>query len=152
MINVALCSLLLVGCAAQPDEFTPSVNLVADPVPVPYGWGEIGFSFGDSGFGECGLGWYKFDETDCQITIGVVFVPMLRERTGTNAQTHRDQRFVEVDSRLTGYALKIAVAHEVGHVLLDTSEHTRTGIMSGSSLAISDDDRELACRSIGRGC
>lgn len=131
----------------------PAVVLVADPVPAPLAWEDLGFTFGDAGLDECAYGWYRDGEdAACQITIGVVRVPMLRERTGTNARTFRDQRRIEIDSRLEGYDLDLAVAHEVGHVVLDTSEHTRTGIMSGGSVALSDDDRALACRTIGRGC
>ena len=154
MINVTFIALLLVGCATDPEPlgFVPPLYLVGDPVPPPLGWEPLGTTFGDAGLDECYFDWYKIDETDCQITIGVVRVPMLRERAGTNARTFRDQRRIEIDSRLAGIDLDYAVAHEVGHILLDTSEHTPTGIMSGYATEMSADDWALACRTIGRGC
>lgn len=143
----------LVGCvAAGETEPAPSVVLVRDPVPVPHEWEALGFSFGDAGLDECTQAWYKFDELPCQITIGIVRVPMLRERSGTSARTFRDLRRVEIDSRLEGSDLEVAIAHEVGHVLLDTPEHTANGIMSGKTAVLSKDDRALACRTIGLGC
>lgn len=153
MINVTLVALLLVGCttSAEPDGYVPPINLVGDEVPAPHGWEPLGTTFGDAGLEECGFTWYKFDETDCQITVGVVRVPMLRERAGTNARTFRDQRRIEIDLRLDGYALEVAVAHEVGHVLLDTAEHTPTGIMSGTTTEMSEDDWALARRTIFQG-
>lgn len=150
MINVIAIVVLVAGCAAEP--FVPAVNLVHDPAPVPRGWEPLGFVFEDAGLGECGITWYSHGETDCQITIGIVSVPMLRERTGTNARTFRDQRRVEIDSRLEGEPLLFAVSHEVGHVILDTSKHTPTGIMSGGATEMTEDDWRLACESIGRGC
>lgn len=153
MINVAIVAVLLVGCVASDEiEPAPAVVLVEDPADPPLGWEALGFTFGDAGLTECSLVWYRDGETDCQITIGIVRVPMLRERTGTNARTFRILRLVEIDSRLDGYALEIAVAHEVGHILLDTPKHTTTGIMSGESVEVSDQDRRLACESIGLGC
>lgn len=154
MINVFILAVFLVGCVAASDEpDAPNVNLVADPVPAPSGWEVLGYTFdGDVGLPECDLHWHVGKEPPCQITIGVVRVPMLRERTGTNARSFRDRRRVEIDSRLEGTALDFAVAHEVGHILLDTSEHTPTGIMSGGAQYVSSDDRALACRTVGLGC
>lgn len=153
MINVILIALFLVGCTTtDPDGYMPPINLVGDPVPVPHGWDPLGVEFTDAGLEECGFTWYRFDEVDCQITVGIVLVPMLRERAGTNARTFRDQRRIEIDSRLEGIDLDYAIAHEVGHILLDTSEHTRTGIMSGYATEMTADDWALACRTIARGC
>lgn len=144
---------LLVGCVASSEPDAPNVVLVADPVPPPLGWEALGFTFDPAAdLPECDLHWRADSEPPCQITIGVVRVPMLRERAGTNARTFRDQRRIEIDSRLDGVALDFAVAHEVGHVLLDTSEHTQGGIMGGSSLTVTAQDRALACRTVGLGC
>lgn len=152
MINVTILALLLVGCTTEAPD-APNVALVADPVPAPTAWESLGYTFDPAAdLPECDLHWRANTEPPCQITIGVVRVPMLRERAGTNARTFRDQRRIEIDSRLEGYALELAVAHEVGHILLDTPEHTQTGIMSGSSLVLSADDRALACRTVGLGC
>lgn len=139
----ALLVALLVGCADR--LFCPPVSLIGAPAPTPHGWEPLGFSFGDPGLGECGRGWYEFDQTDCQITIGVVRAP-----SANRAQADRFHRIVTIDPSVID--LEIPIAHEVGHILLDTAEHTQGGIMGGATAEMGAVDFELACRSIGRGC
>ena len=151
---LALLALALAGCSVDRPA-APYVRLVADAtaddVASASTWMPIGFDFSldESGLDECAQRWYVDGVTDCQITIGIVHVPQLRERTGTNARTNRADRRVEIDSSLVGFSLAVAVAHEVGHVVLDTAEHTRGGVMGGADVVLSTDDRALACRAIG---
>lgn len=105
---------------------------------------------------ECGPRWYQHGSRDCQITIDIVVDPLLLERSGTDAAAFSATRVVLLDDRLleadTGPAsryLRTAVAHEVGHVVLDTGRHTQGGIMGGATSVMRDVDYELACETIG---
>lgn len=57
-----------------------------------------------------------------------------------------------IDADLDPFRLAVTVAHEVGHVVLDTGEHTSCGIMGGRDVLACDEDLELACRTAGAGC
>lgn len=169
MIRFALIALTLAACATDAQPVAPHVGLYvvnSDPgrtvaqgsiehLDGANAWAPLGFEsafeHGTYERPECGRHWFESDEerATCQITIGVVLVPNLIERRGTDALSNREERAIYLDTRLTGDQLRIATAHEVGHVVLDTPEHTRTGIMSGQTWHLSDDDRDLACRTIG---
>lgn len=56
---------------------------------------------------------------------------------------------VTIDSRVRGFELLVVAAHEVGHVVLDTSEHTTCGVMGGQDVVLCGEDRALACRAAG---
>ncbi len=112
-------------------------------------WIPLGFDVVErSNLPECERRWYETGDTDCVITIGIRRDPMLRDREGTNALSNRADRSVTIDASLSGYDLIVAVAHEVGHIVLDTPEHTRGGVMGGSSAQLEAVDYELACRTI----
>lgn len=135
----------------------PSVRLVADPVRDEHltgarAWEPLGFvvSLEESGLRECQRRWYASDREDafdCQITIGIVIESGLIERTGSDAAASREMRAVYLDDDVRW--LGGAVAHEVGHILLDTPLHTRGGVMGGASGELRDVDYELACETIG---
>ena len=78
--------------------------------------------------------------------------PHLVEHTGHRAMTDRAARLVTIDARVAGFDLLVASAHEVGHVVLDTGEHTSCGVMGGYDVALCDEDVALACRAAGLGC
>jgi hypothetical protein len=63
-------------------------------------------------------------------------------------------RELGLDSRIHGDELAHVIAHELGHVLLNTGKHTTHGVMvtGGWMWALSAKDRALACEAIGRGC
>lgn len=168
LVGAAVMLYGLTGCAVEHAPVAPHVGLFvvnSDPGRTPSepraehldganAWSPLGFEFafeyGAYGRTECGRRWYTTDfDPECQITIGVVVTPFLVERRGTDALSNREERWLAVDSRLTGEALRIAIAHEVGHIVLDSPEHTASGIMSGQTSRMSDDDRDLACESIG---
>lgn len=115
-------------------------------------WSPLGFdTIQDSTSIECPRRWHEKPRvTDCTIAIGIKRDPMLRDREGTNAVANRAERSVVIDSRVTNdLDLLVAVAHEIGHVVLDTSEHTDGGVMGGTSAQLESVDYELACRAVG---
>lgn len=148
--------ILAAGCAERPAA--PAVRpimLDASPMLDVYvsateAWSPLGFDVSlNSTLSECGHSWYVFGEVDCEITIGIKRDPLLRERRGTDALTNRSMHIITIDADLVEpNALAIAMAHEAGHVLLDTAEHTQGGIMGGASSTMTAVDRELACRAI----
>lgn len=137
---------VLSSCTGRPAA--PAVHLITDAPGDLEGaraWEPLGFDVAleESGLPECGLGWYVYGETDCEITIGVVRTPV-----PTRARSYRDQRRVELDPSLNERATRFAMAHEVGHILLDTPKHTVGGIMGGSTYWLTAVDRALACETI----
>jgi hypothetical protein len=156
---VALCALVVAGCTGGELPPVPYIQLVMvdDAAPLPEyitgagAWSPLGFEVGfdPSGMPECDPDWYDSGELDCQITITVVRYPHLVERYGTLAISDRAARSIAIDARVEDSAeLVQATAHEVGHIILHTGEHTSGGIMGGSSLTMDGVDRELACRQI----
>jgi len=151
--------LVFAACAEPPSA--PRVRLVvADGSPVlseyeeaPQAWSVLGFDIAlDDGTTEreCPRRWYEMADVDCQITITIVRGYVL-ERYGSNAVSDLGLRGVFIDFRLTEYAdLMSAMAHEVGHILLDTSRHTRGGIMGGQGWRMFAPwpDKQLACETI----
>lgn len=119
-------------------------------------WETLGFDVDMGAYGdmrECPRRWYVSGDIDCQITLEVIREPMLRERRGTDALSDIAARGIAIDTRVADRVeLTAAMAHESGHILLDTPEHTQGGIMGGASIVVTDVDLELACRTIGRGC
>jgi len=146
-------SLLLAACVADRPS-APAVRLITtltDSVVGVSAWEPLGFdvSANDSELPECAYTWYRTKTTSCQITIGIVIDPLLREHTGTLALSYRDQRTIVLDDDIREReALLVAVAHESGHILLDTPKHTSRGIMGGTSWHMWDEDRTLACETI----
>ena len=86
---------------------------------------------------------------DCEITVSVIRDPLVRVRSGSDAYSVLDDNAVYIDpSVVDPYELAVACAHEFGHILLQTTTHTPTGIMSGFDDVLSADDRALACATI----
>lgn len=151
--------LLLAACSSIPKTTGPQRNvrlvIVGDSqrdiyVKAASIWSVLGFTIGyqDAGRVECQRKWFD-DKQTCQYTIGIIRDPTLRQRAGTNAESNRDQRAVRIDSAVVDqYQLMIAVAHEVGHILLDTERHTQGGVMGGSDWALGEVDRQLACETV----
>lgn len=124
----------------------PLLDTYSDGASV---WSPLGFDVSGSDLPECERHWYETGNVDCVITIGIRRDPMLREREGTNALSNRADRSITIDTSVTNaYDLTVAVAHEVGHIVLDTAEHTRGGVMGGASAQLEAVDYELACRAI----
>lgn len=152
---------VLVGCAdpSGPPSGPPVAIIPVDTDPLPEyiagprAWEEIGFVVGGpTDLSECPRRWYETGETDCQISITVVR-GYTRERYGSDAVSDIQTRGIFVDFRYTDpNLLLVAMAHEAGHILLDTREHTLGGIMGGATATVTPQDRELACSTIGRGC
>lgn len=132
--------------SSDPRVFGPSGEPV-DPEVLRgvRAWEAIGFdvSSSDPGLDECPHGWVVGDELGCQFTVGVVRSP------GVSPHSLRSFRIMYIGTEAGGASLMVSAAHEAGHILLDTASHTPTGVMSGRWGALSDDDLELACASIG---
>lgn len=151
--------LAFLACTVPSRPVAPAVHVVAPEGLLPEyldgasGWAPLGFDVSgeSSGLVECQRRWYasQSDTRDCQLTIGVVVEPGLIERTGSDAAASREFRTVFLDDSLAGERLLQAVAHEAGHILLDTPRHTQGGIMGGVSYTMWDVDRELACETLG---
>lgn len=151
-----LALLLLVACTSRPPA--PMVHLVIDHdndatpdevyLNAARGWEPLGFDFAveATGMPECARDWFKTGEVDCEITLYLYRVPNLVESAGTSALN--DNGTISIDTKLTGDALDNAVAHEVGHTLLNTGTHTKGGIMGGVSDRMWDVDYKLACETI----
>lgn len=133
----------------------PSVRLVAPQGDRPEyhegceAWADLGFRFREPPRVECARRWYDADpaQADCTITIGVVIEPGLIERTGSDAAADRQARTVLLDDQ--NHDVVLSLAHECGHILLDTPRHTQGGVMGGASYELRDVDYELACATIG---
>lgn len=118
-------------------------------------WVPIGFSYSDHDAQqpECRLSWPATSD-DCAITVGIVRDPQLRDGYGVDGTADRATNIATVDARWSGFDLTAIVAHEVGHIILNTPEHVADGVMSarGARWNLTDDDRDLACATVGRGC
>lgn len=114
-------------------------------------WGDyLGLSCGfeDSGQVECNRSW-RHDHQICQLTLGLVFEAGLAQKIGHDAESDRDHRTARFDAMLLTapvFRFRVAITHELGHLILDTAEHTKTGVMAGIDVMLSDDDKALASR------
>lgn len=150
-------AVLVSACAVDSRPSAPEIVIVTwpgQPMIDEYrdgasAWTPLGFDVVEQyDLPECERHWYEAGNVDCAITIGIRRDQMLREREGTNALSNRADRSVTIDTSLSGYDLIVAVAHEVGHIVLDTPEHTHGGVMGGASAQLEAVDYELACRTI----
>ena len=149
----------LVACTkpTPPRIVMPHVRLTGTVEPFMLdgarGWTPLGFTFSteDTGLPVCARYWYRAGGSrHCQLEIFILRDPALIERRGTDAMANRDSRVITLDARLIDRdALRIAAAHEVGHIVIDTPTHTKGGIMGGASRYMNATDRALACTSIG---
>lgn len=147
--------LALVACSARPPA--PVVHVVLDAndktpsetyLNAARGWDPLGFDFTTeaTGMPECARDWFKTGDVDCEITVYIYRVPGLVESAGTAALN--DNGTISIDAKLDGDALDNAVAHEIGHTVLNTGTHTKGGIMGGVSDRMWDVDYKLACETI----
>lgn len=127
---------------------------VVDAIAAARAWTDyLGIAVVARTFGstECPRRWWHAT-SPCQVTMQIVAVDGLREKVGTNALVDRASRVAQFDARLVGqtFNLRVAIAHEVGHVLLDTDEHVAGGVMGGADLMLNDADRALARSALAR--
>ncbi len=137
----------------------PYVRIVpvaeSNPLYTYNAWVNLGFVVyeEDSGLVECGSGWYLADQNrNCQITIGVYREKDLALNTGADGLANRERRFIIIDSQWDGYYLRALIAHETGHILLNTGHHVEVGraIMApaGAEWFARPGDYSLACSTI----
>jgi hypothetical protein len=151
---------LLTGCAV--DELAPQPvvhlqawhdqELAAADVDGARAWEAIGFSIvtAASDLPRCERRWYELGDVACELPITIERSPLVLPMVGTQAFADRGERRIYIDSSVTDYyELLVIAAHEVGHLVLDTAEHTRGGVMGGAAWSLEDVDYALACSSIG---
>lgn len=100
----------------------------------------------------CPADWHA-REIDCSIDVGLIKVDGL----GLAGMSDRATSTARIDASISGLYLLHVVAHEVGHIVLDTWRHLPSGTVgimaSGSGeWGASRADLALACERIGRGC
>lgn len=164
----SLALLLLVACAsARPQGPTAIVRFYApeewtseDRAHIADGlsaWRDLGFETlveAASDLPRCPDDWFRVGRVDCVLVIDVRREAGLMTRYRARGQADRVTDTVFVDELLAGEELAHVLAHEVGHVILNTPKHTTYGVMdSGGWLRrLTAKDRALACEAIKRGC
>lgn len=172
-VNLALlCALALPACVEPEDRVPeraplPDVHFVSrdgilhqEYVDGAHAWEFLGFDFIDERYAgplpECDRFWYVDHVKPCVITITVVVDPYLIEKYGADGAAFRAERQTHLDDSVWQHGsayVAMIVAHEVGHVLLDTDVHTAEGLLSGAQenkpLWPSPEDSALACQEIG---
>lgn len=160
---------LLLACTPPPKGPTailrfvdPTVWSAKDRHDVLAGgieWQRLGFKVqleGTTTLPRCPNLWYKQTPqlTSCAIEIGVVRERGLMLNYQAMGQADRVTDTIRVDSSLINFDLMHVIAHEVGHILMNTGEHTLDGVMvsGGWKWWLSDADKALACKTIQRGC
>lgn len=102
----------------------------------------------------CPHDWPAKNLVDCVIDVGLYKKDGMAEQ-GSAGWSNRATNESWIDSRWTGLYLLHVVAHEIGHQVLNTSEHLADkGIMmSGwNEWLASSADHALACKTIKRAC
>lgn len=152
--SAVVVALFLIGCAVDRPS-APAVRLVVDrDLPGIDVWSPLGFdveivpAWPTDGAPECARQWYAAHDTACAITINASIEPNVLGRTGSRAASSRDDRWIAIDAAIEPARMTNAVAHELGHILLDADQHTVGGVMGGSSDVMLTVDYELACSSI----
>jgi len=114
-------------------------------------WDPLGFGaqLEDPELPSCERRWYDAQQYDCQISIFVVVDPEMISRGGPRAMADRAHRAIWIDASVSEHDARYALAHEVGHIVLDTKLHVAHGVMGGQTHWLTADDRALACESIG---
>jgi hypothetical protein len=104
----------------------------------------------------CPNDWYKRTPQllACSIVIALRKEPGMIATYSHYAQSDRATDVTTVDDSVHGKKLASVIAHEAGHVLLNTSSHTTYGAMApgGDFVFLAAHDKRLACLTIGRGC
>jgi len=165
----ALILIVLLGCVHKPQGPTailrfvdPTVWTAKDRHGVEAGalvWQDVGFKTqleGTTSLPRCPNNWYQQSPqvTQCMIEIGVIRERGLMLNYQDMGQADRDRDTIRVDSSLINFDLIHVIAHEVGHIILNTPKHTTKGVMlsGGWEWALSVEDKALACETVKRSC
>lgn len=86
---------------------------------------------------------------DCKISVEVEIAPRLIEQIGSDGMASLTYGRIYLDDDAWTHGteyLQHIVSHEVGHIILRTSRHSKNGLLSGdTSLEMSEDDFRIAC-------
>lgn len=153
----------LAGCT-EPTLVNPTVELRGDAGPraleASEVWEELGFRTTLSDFGQpdCAPDWYATAWEPCAIRVDFIDDPNQTEEWGTIGQAAPALRRIWIDALIAwdpdkDATYRMVVAHELGHILLDTANHLPPeldGLMGGGNDGqLSDADRDWACERIG---
>jgi hypothetical protein len=158
MKNIAVTFLLVASCAVDQPDVTVAIVPLTDRAAAIAPDAEVAAS----AWAPAGIGIVR-DPADADVVVYLDrfdSLPLERDPDAwgiADRNTNTIGIWVRLDPDDPLYALEfcVAVAHEVGHVVLDTPEHARPdsgGIMSGEDCRVSAADLELACRTVGIGC
>lgn len=164
----ALVIALLAACTARSVGPTAIVRFVApeewshdDRIDIADGleaWRELGFELlleAESELPRCPNNWAAIARLDCVIVIGLRREAGMMTTYKARGMADRVTDSISVDELISGKELAHVVAHEVGHIILNTAQHVRSyGVMlsGGYMTRLSAQDRALACETIKRGC
>jgi hypothetical protein len=126
--------------------------LLSSDVEGARAWEAIGFEVVTeaSGLPRCERRWYDADDRACELPITIERSALVLPMLGTQAFANRGTRHVLIDTSVTDeLALLVIAAHEVGHIVLDTEQHTEGGVMGGAASTLQHVDYALACSAIG---
>lgn len=141
MIRIALIAIVFAACTETGPVVTyaldiPDPELSAEADRALVGWETIGL--------------VRDDASPDIAAIRVQRVP--DDSMDVDARTWREFRLIEIRESVAGLRLYVAIAHEIGHGVLDTGRHTNCGIMGSSDWFPCDEDIALACERVGVGC
>jgi Zn-dependent protease with chaperone function len=166
-MRLILALALFAACAARPRGPTAIVRMYEpgewshdDIRSVAEGlaaWRQLGFITEveqETALPACPNDWAARGLIHCALVLGLRKEPCLMSE-GMRGASDRVTDTITVDANIHGKELAHVIAHEAGHILLNTSKHVRSyGVMlSGGSMSdLSAQDRALACGAIHRGC
>lgn len=143
--------LLVAGCVEQTPRAHVWLDIEVDDGNQPFyltaarAWEALGFTVDTQTDGSPPCAASR--GAGCEVQIYLARPDDLIATRGVSALSLIDEHQVAIDASVVGGQLRIAVAHEVGHVLLFTREHAQgLAIMAGTWSEVTDGDRELACR------
>lgn len=74
---------------------------------------------------------------------------IIEDGVSVDGMARRRERTIVIRRDLPPFRFAVIVAHELGHVVLDTAQHGSCGIMGGSDVVPCEDDYRIACEDAG---
>lgn len=118
-------------------------------------WEQIGFDVVTDDPGQqpvCAQRWYDYEWDGCEIRVRIKAASQLDDGAVGRALRGLGEIWILDTTQRPGLVL----AHELGHIVLNTGEHVDEGLMSATTVSITfeltDEDLALACKAAGIGC